>query len=392
MKAIQTSTIVTTKGSCGPSAAFIGMKSHADFTFADLVNAYLDCRQHKRNTRSARAFEMRLGDNLDELYEELAARTYYPGTSICFVVTRPKAREVWAAQFRDRVVQHLLYNAIAPRFLPCFIADSCACIPERGTLYAAERLESKIRSVTQNWKVPAHYLKADLANFFVSIDKKIVWKLLVEKITEPFWRWLAEIVLFHDPRRDFIYHGNPALLDKVPAHKRLMNWSPQFGMAIGNLFSQFVANLLLNELDQFVKHTLCCKHYIRYVDDFVLLHNDPRQLTAWLAQIEAMLPARLHVRLNPSKTIVQPVSRGVDFVGQSIRPHRRTIRRRTIDTAIQRIRIAEAGDLFATGNSYLGLARQASHSRNDQARIAKELLRRGHAVDFSLNKIYRRAT
>ncbi len=364
---------------------------HADSFFADLVQAYLDCRKHKRNTRSARAFEMRLGENLVELHEELVSQTYYPGTSNCFVVTRPKAREVWAAQFRDRVVQHLLYNKIAPRFISGFIADSCACIPGRGTLYAAERLESKVRSVTQNWKRKAFYLKCDLANFFVSIDKNVVWKLLTEKVVEPFWKWLTGVVLFHDPRQDFIYHGDPALIEKVPSHKRLMSWAARFGMAIGNLFSQFVANVLLNVLDQFVKHTLRCKHYIRYVDDFILLHTDPRQLSAWLAQIDAMLPAWLNVRLNPSKTIIQPVSRGVDFVGQNIKPHRRNIRRRTVTSAIQRIRTAPADDLFAMGNSYLGLVRQASHGHNDQARISKELLRRGFTVDFSLNKIYRRA-
>src|SRR3954470_15407334 len=95
--------------------------------------------------------------------------TWKPGRSIFFVVTFPKAREVWAADFRDRVVHHLLYNRIGPRFERAFIADSCACIKGRGTLYAVQRLESKIRSITENWKRPAHYLKCDLANFFVAI-------------------------------------------------------------------------------------------------------------------------------------------------------------------------------------------------------------------------------
>src|SRR6185436_4131704 len=111
--------------------------------------------------------------------------TYQPGPSICFVVTRPKPREVWAAAFRDRVVHHLLYNKIGPRFERSFIADSCACIKGRGTLYAIKRLESKIRSITENWKRPAYYLKCDLANFFVSIDKRVLATLLALKIKEP---------------------------------------------------------------------------------------------------------------------------------------------------------------------------------------------------------------
>src|SRR5690606_38942008 len=134
--------------------------------------AYYDCRCAKRNTNSARMFEQDMEANLLELYEQLRAGTSRPGRSICFVITRPKPREVWAAAFRDRIVHHLLYNHIGAGIEATFIADSCACIPGRGTLYAVERLEAKVRSATQNWSRQCFYLKADLANFFVSIDKR----------------------------------------------------------------------------------------------------------------------------------------------------------------------------------------------------------------------------
>ncbi|UGA37890.1 hypothetical protein JOS77_28795 [Chromobacterium haemolyticum] len=146
-----------------------------------MVAAYFDCRRSKRNTSSALAFEARLERNLFQLYEELEDGSYRPGRSICFVITRPKPREVWAADFRDRIVHHLLYNKVSPRFHASFIADSCACIPGRGTLYAAERLEAKVRSITQNWSRPAYYLKGDLANFFVSIDKQVLHTLLARE-------------------------------------------------------------------------------------------------------------------------------------------------------------------------------------------------------------------
>ena len=152
-------------------------RHHAEFSFADLVQAYIDCRQLKRNSTSALAFEQRLEANLCQLDDELRNGSYRPGKSICFVITRPKPREVWAADFRDRIVHHLLYNRISPRFYASFIADSCACIPGRGTLYGAQRLEAKVRSITQNWSKPAFYLKLDLANFFVSIDKLILREL-----------------------------------------------------------------------------------------------------------------------------------------------------------------------------------------------------------------------
>ena len=122
---------------------------------------------------------------LVELHAQLCSGQYRPGRSICFVITRPKPREVWAAQFRDRIVHHLLYNRIAPRFLESFTADSCACIPGRGTLYAARRLEAKVRSITRNWTRRAFYLKCDVANFFVSIDKIRLGGQLARRLHPP---------------------------------------------------------------------------------------------------------------------------------------------------------------------------------------------------------------
>lgn len=145
-----------------PSAA----RFQGAFSYEDLVAAWLDCRRAKRTTAAAQAFELDIEANLAALYQALTAGTYQPGRSICFVINRPKNREVWAAGFADRVVHHLLYRAIGPRFERAFIADTCACIKGRGTLYAARRLEAKVRSITRNWTRPAFYLKLDLANFF----------------------------------------------------------------------------------------------------------------------------------------------------------------------------------------------------------------------------------
>ncbi|MFS2103609.1 reverse transcriptase domain-containing protein [Ralstonia sp. Ralssp135] len=329
--------------------------------------------------------------NLRRLFDELTCGSYMPGRSKCFVIDRPKHREVWAAEFRDRIVHHLLYNHIGPRFERSFIVDSCACIKGRGTLYAAQRLEMKVRSVTQNWSRPAHYLKCDLANFFVSIDKRVLLDLLRAKIQEPFWRDLTDLVLMHDPREDFVYHGDPAMIARVPPHKRLMEQPAHLGLPIGNLSSQFFANVYLNELDQFVKHELRCHHYIRYVDDFVLLHESPQWLNDAHAAIDAFLPARLRARLNPSKTILQPVARGIDFVGQVIRPWVRHTRKRTLRSGIQRMHEMPAADLYQAANSYFGLLRQATGSHTERAKLANVALQRGHAVNRQLTKIYRRS-
>lgn len=380
-----TTTTRTTSGSRALSADL----SVAPFQFEDLVQAYYDCRRNKRNSASARLFEKDMEINLLELYDDLIAGTYRPGRSICFVVTRPKAREVWAAAFRDRVVHHLMYNHVAPRFCASFIADSCACIPGRGTLYAAKRLESKIRSASENWSKPIFYLKCDLANFFVAIDKAVLRKQLEARITEPWWLALATQILMHDPREDYETRSPAHLFNRVPQHKRLVAQPAHLGLPIGNLSSQFFANVYLDALDQFAKHTLRAKHYIRYVDDFVFLHESPQQLNQWLAEVEAFLP-RLGAKLNPTKTILQPVDRGVDFVGHVIKPWRRTTRKRSLAQALKRTAAAPTADIRETANSYFGLLSQASHSHTDRAALARVVLKRGNSVNAALTKTFQK--
>ena len=384
MMAIRTTTTRTTRAASAPSAD----STVAPYPFRDLVQAYYDCRRSKRNSASALAFEADLERNITQLHSDLLAGTYRPGRSICFVVTRPKAREVWAADFRDRIVHHLLYNRIGAGIEATFIADSCACIPGRGTLYAAKRLESKIRSASENWSKPMHYLKLDLANFFVAIDKQVLARQLASRIDEQWWRRLALQVLWHDPRADYEVRSPRHLFNQVPQHKRLAAQPARLGLPIGNLSSQFFANIYLDALDQFVKHRLRCRHYVRYVDDFVLLHESPQQLNAWRAEIEAFLPT-LGARVNPTKTILQPVERGVDFVGHLIKPWCRTTRKRSVAQALRRTASAPDADLRETANSYFGLLSQASHSEKDRAKLARLILKRGRPVNGAFTKTYR---
>jgi retron-type reverse transcriptase len=387
--ATRTTTTSTTSAAPEPSAD--DPRHPAEFSFTDLVEAYLDCRRTKRNSASALTFEQRLEYNLATLHDELTSGAYRPGPSICFIITRPKVREVWAAAFRDRIVHHLLYRKIGPRFEAGFVADSCACIPERGTLYAARRLEGKVRSQTQNWSRPGYYLKLDLANFFVSIDKRIAAEQLTRRISEPWWRQLALDILFHDPRQNVVVQGRPDEFARVPAHKSLFNQDAHHGLPIGNLSSQFFANVLLDALDQHIKHNLKARHYIRYVDDMVLLHESADWLNQANADIEAWLPAHLQLAINPRKTILQPIDRGIDFVGQVIRPWHRTLRRRTYHDALRRVATIPAEDLFHTANSYFGLLRQTTHSHVDRARLANLLRDRGHTICGDFTKTYRRS-
>lgn len=212
--------------------------------------------------------------------------------------------------------------------------------------------------------------------------------MLDERIVEPWWRALAHRILFHDPRVDVFVQGDPQRLALIPPHKSLFNQDADHGLPIGNLSSQFFANIYMNVLDQHVKHIIGARHYIRYVDDFVLLHDSPQWLNAARREIEQLLADRLALRLNPKKTVLQPIARGIDFAGQVIRPWHRTIRRRVVNDALART--AAAPDLHVTANSYFGLFRQATHSRGDRLKLARVALRRGHVVDLRLTRTFRR--
>lgn len=359
-------------------------------TTHQLLCAYLDCRKHKRNTENATKFEMRLNKNLHSLKRDLNAGTYKIGPSRCFVVTKPRPREIWAGAFRDRVVHHLLYNAVGPRITKGFSADSSACIPARGTLYGARRLEAKIRSVTQNWSVPYYYLKLDLSNFFVSIHKPTLFDLVAPKIDDPWMRDLAEQIIFHDPTKNFSFGRNAENLALVPPHKSLFNAPHGYGLPSGNFPSQFFANVHLNPLDQFVKHQIRPHGYARYVDDFVLLHPDPEWLSNAKRRIEQFLDERLKMEVNPRKTILQPVERGVDFVGHIIKPWH-TVPRKTLAAGAHAAIESADENLPERVNSYLGLMRQTK-SYNARSALCREALRAGYCVDHGFTKVYPRNT
>jgi RNA-directed DNA polymerase len=387
--ATRTGTTRTTSSALSPSADRSADTSHAGFSFRELVHAYYDCLRHKRNTFSALEFETNREPNLIELFDELYAGAWCPGRSICFAVSWPKVREVWAAPIRDRIVHHLVFNRIHARFENSFITDSCACIRGRGTLRAARRLEHHVRSITQNWSKPARYLKMDVANFFVSIHKPTLRDLLLNKIGEQFWADLTEQVLMHDPRTNYEIRGDRELLQRVPRHKRLLEQSADRGLPIGNLSSQFFANVYLDVLDQHVKHQLHARRYVRYVDDFVLLHESPDWLLEAERDIETFLPERLGIQINPRKTVRQPVARGVDFVGFVVMPWRTEPRRRTVRVAYRRVSSAPREHAWRVANSYFGLMRQASASHRDRAKLANVVRSVGYAVDAGFTKAYR---
>lgn len=211
---------------------------------------------------------------------------------------------------------------------------------------------------------------------------RTVKRALGEKITQHCVDMLDLMALANATQRD-----TRAELALVPAHKSLFNAPPDHGLPIGNLSSQFFANVLLDDLDQFIKHRLRAPHYVRYVDDFILLHHSPQWLNQARAQIEEQL-AGLHLQLNPRKTILQPVARGIDFVGHLLKPHRRITRRRTVRAALARLQDMPREDLHQSANSTFGLLRQATHSHQDRALLGQLMRRRGLVVAGDMSKVF----
>ncbi|MBF0270299.1 MAG: reverse transcriptase [Alphaproteobacteria bacterium] len=356
----------------------------SEITVAQLFEAYFECRRHKRNSASALAFEVNLESNLIDLHEELVSGAWQPRPATTFVITRPKPREVWAADFRDRIVHHLVYAAIAPRIETAFIADSCACIKGRGTLYAANRLAQHLRSETEGWSKPVFYLKADIANFFVSIRRADLFAMLEARVRDETMLDLCRKLVFQDVKRDCIVKGSPQSFARVPRHKSLFHAPEGNGLPIGNLSSQFFANVYLDGLDQMVKRKLGIRPYVRYVDDMLLLHHEPKALLSAANAIREHLSS-IGLKLAESKTFVAPVDKGVDFVGHVIRPHRRQTRPRTHRAALARIATTAQAELPATVTAYLGLTKH-SGSRPQREQIARAAIHRGLWVEADLSK------
>jgi hypothetical protein len=292
------------------------------YSFAALYRAYRRCRRTRRNTFNALAFEIDAEAKLLELRRELIEHTYRPGRSICFITDGPKPREVFAADFRDRIVHHLLVAEQERIFEPRFIHDSYACRKGKGTLAASDRLVFFLRRITANGRRPAWALKLDIASFFPSIDKPALDAILSRQIRNPELSWLTRVLLFHDPTSSYEFRSTgrrnppPSSPDyPIPARKSLFGRDNQRGLPIGNLTSQFWANVYLNELDQFVKRQLRCPYYLRYVDDLVLLSEQPGELVEWRERIREFLGQALKLDLRADRTEPFPAGSGVDFVG-----------------------------------------------------------------------------
>jgi hypothetical protein len=322
--------------------------ARADTLLEDLFRAYYDARKHKRNTRNQLRFEMDLEANLIELYNEIRGRSYRVGPSVCFMVEHPVKREIFAADFRDRVVHHLLFNYIAPLFERTFIADTYSCLKNRGTLYGVERLEHHVRSCSRNYTERCYVLKLDIQGYFMSINRRIMYETIErvmlrmgprrsnrggkawnELLDYDLILFLLREVVFNDPTENCIMRGSRSKWADLPRSKSLFTTPKDCGLPIGNLTSQLFSNIYLNDFDHFIKRTLGHRHYGRYVDDFYIIHKDKELLKRHIRDINAYLQEHLGLTLHPKKIYLQEISKGVTFLGAVVKPYRRYMVNRT---------------------------------------------------------------
>ncbi len=337
------------------------------FTYQNVLRAYYHCRKRKRRTLSALGFECNLEANLAHLTQALQTRTYVPDRSVYFVVTKPKPREIFAAEFLDRITHHILINEVEKIWEKhIFVPHSCACRKGKGHHYAMRCLSQQIKNFD-------YFGQFDISNFFSSIDKDILYTLFSEVIKtqhRPDWwkddvLWLSQVIIFTDPTKGYFYKGDPKLKELVPQQKSLFNQPTDIGMPIGNLSSQFLANVYLHELDDYVLNTLKIPGFVRYVDDFVILSNSKEEIISARNQIKIFLDHKLGMKLHPKKQQIQPTNHGVPFVGYFVKPTGVTIRRNVIKSAKKELYYAKVSNrrelikLVATLNSYYGHFRQA---------------------------------
>ena len=305
------------------------------YKFEELYKAYLKCRKRKRNTINTLVFEQNLIENICNLETSLNNYTYTPKRSVCFLTHSPKLREVFAADFNDRVVHHLIVPIIEQIFEPKFIYDSYSNRKNKGIHQASSRALHFMRG-------SKYYLQLDIRNFFYTIDKNILFEKLKKVIIKDYQKikntsitmqemlWLLNKIIYFDITKNVLIKGHKKAFENIPSHKTLFKIPKSKGLAIGNLTSQFFANVYMNDFDNFVKRELKCKRYLRYVDDFVLFEESKEKLFEYYQKIVFYLEKNLKLKLRENYILKQN-NEGLDFLGYIIKPNYTLTRNRVVN-------------------------------------------------------------
>ena len=349
----------------------------------DLFQAYYNARRNKRNTINQLKFELNFEREIFKLYNEIETRAYKPLREVAFIVNKPVKREIFAADFRDRVVHHLLFQYLAPIIEKYLIYDCYSCRRGKGTSAGIQRAAKFLRSCSENYKKDCYIMQMDISGYFMSINRELLYRkvngmlqtdyqkcALANKVI-PFDTVMVDFLLqktiFHNPADNCVIKGSCRDWDGLPANKSLFYASQGCGLPIGNLTSQLFGNVFLNDFDHWMKKIMGFRYYGRYVDDFFVVHHDKLRLLNALPEITGYLKAKEKLILHPHKTKINHHKSGFLFLGAVIKPYRIYIANRTKGNFYQAIKKQnkiignhkptgeEKNQFISSMNSYLGI-------------------------------------
>jgi len=292
----------------------------------------------KKNKADVAEFSLRLGPNLYNLHDDLKRRVYRHGSYEAFSVNDPKPRSIHKASVRDRLLHHTVYRVLYPYFDSRFTFDSYSCRNYKGTHRAVERFRYFAKKVSMNHRRTCWVLKCDVKKFFASVDHSILLTIVQRHISDP----------------DII-----SLIQNIIGS--FSSTGPGKGLPLGNLTSQLLVNVYMNEFDQFMKHILKQKYYIRYADDFVIMHRDLGVLEEILPKIRNFLEGNLKLTLHPDKVYIKTFASGVDFLGWVNFSTHKVLRTTTKRRMFKKLERSEGKP--ATIQSYLGMIKHGNTYR-----------------------------
>ncbi len=327
------------------------MKKQFAYSYQDIISlpnlldAWKEFVRGKRGRKDVQEFTFDFMGNIIALHEEFLSGSYRHGGYEHFVVHDPKRRDIHKASVRDRLVHHAIYQVLYPFFDGTFIADSYSCRIGKGTHRAMNQFRAFAYQVSENHRRTGWVLQCDIRKFFDSIDHAILLSILSEYIPD---------------------RGIMGLLENIISS--FSGAMPGVGLPLGNLTSQLFVNVYMNVFDQWVKHTLKARGYIRYADDFAIFSYDRARLEAQIPRIADFLHDRLHLTLHPGKVHIRTVASGVDFLGWVHFSDHRIVRTKTKKRMLRRLQEHPTEE---TRQSYLGLLQYGN----------AKILERGVGVD-----------
>jgi len=276
-------------------------------------------KSDKSNRQDVQQFEWRLEENIFKLHRDLKYKRYKHGAYSSFYIHDPKQRLIHKATIRDRILHHAVFNVVNPIFETTFIPDSFSCRIGKGTHKGVDALSNTLRKISANGFKQCFALKCDIKKFFDTVDHSMLLSIVRKRIKDR-----DAIVLLEEIIKSFSSRSSTLFNQK--------------GLPIGNLTSQLFANIYLNEFDQFIKHELKIKNYIRYTDDFVIVSRDRQYLENLIVSIRKFLFDRLALELHPKKVTIKKFSQGVDFLGYIALPHYRLLRTKTKNRIFRKLK------------------------------------------------------